>query len=181
MYRCPDKLIDAMEKLVPMMIEQGLQAKKSGNPLVSMPLHKGPDGFMSDEQYKTFYWPTLRKVLIGLIDEGLIPVPFFEGNNTSRLEIIRDIPKGKALYRFERVDISLAKEILGDTVAFRGNVPISLLNTGTPEGVKAYVKNLIDIVGKNGGLIVDSGSVIGEARHENVKAMIEFSKEYGRY
>ena len=54
MYRCPDKLIAAMEKLVPMMIERGLQAKKTGNPLVSMPLHKGPDGFMSDEQFEKF-------------------------------------------------------------------------------------------------------------------------------
>jgi hypothetical protein len=47
--------------------------------------------------------------------------------------------------------------------------------------VKDYVKELIDVVGKNGGLIVDSGSVIDEAKHENVKAMVEFTKEYGRY
>ncbi len=75
----------------------------------------------------------------------------------------------------------MAKEILGDTVCFRGNVPVSLLNTGTPEQVKTYVKELIDVVGKDGGLVVDCGSIIDEARHENVKAMIEYTKEYGRY
>lgn len=181
MFRRPDKLIAAMEKIVPILIEMGLRAKKKGNPFVSMPLHKGADGFMSIEQYKTFYWPTLRKVMIGLIDEGLVPAPFFEGDNTSRLEIIKDIPKGKAVYRFERVDIYMAKEILGDTVCFRGNVPVSLLSTGTPEQVRAYVKKLIDVVGKDGGLVVDCGSIIDEARHENVKAMIEYTKEYGRY
>ncbi|MFC1534214.1 uroporphyrinogen decarboxylase family protein [Thermodesulfobacteriota bacterium] len=181
MFRCPDKLIAAMERVVPMLIKMGLNAKKTGNPFVSIPLHKGPEGFMSLEQYKTFYWPTLRKVMVGLIDEGLVPMPFFEGDNTSRLEIIKDIPKGKAAYRFESVDIYRAKEILGDTVCFRGNVPISLINTGTPEQIKAYVKELIDVVGKDGGLMVDSGSVIDEGKHENVRMMIEHTKEYGRY
>jgi hypothetical protein len=181
MFRRPEKLLAAMEKMVPMIIDMVLRAKKMENPIVSIPLHKGADGFMSLEQYKTFYWPTLRKVMMSMIDEGLVPAPFFEGDNTSRLEVIKDIPKGKALYRFEKIDIFKAKEILGDTVCFRGNVPVSLLNAGTPAQVKDYVKELIDVVGKNGGLIVDSGSVIDEAKHENVKAMVEFTKEYGRY
>lgn len=91
--------------------------------------------------------------------------------------MIKNIPRGKAVYHFERVDLRKAKEILGDTVCFRGNVPVSLLHTGTPDDVKAYVKNLIDIVGKDGGLIVDSGSIFDEAKHDNVKAMVEFTKE----
>lgn len=181
MFRCPEKLISAMEKTVPMLIKMGLKAKGSGNPFVSIPLHKGPAGFMSVEQYKTFYWPTLRKVMLGLIDEGLVPMPFFEGDNTSRLEIIKDIPRGKAIYRFESVDIHRAKDILGDTVCFRGNIPVSLLIAGTTEQVKTYIKELIDVVGENGGLIVDCGSVIDEAKHDNIKAMVEFTKEYGRY
>ena len=119
--------------------------------------------------------------MLGLIDEGLVPLPLFEGDNTSRLEIIRDIPRGKAIYWFETVDIVKAKEILGDTVCFRGNVPISLLALGTPQQVKDYVKNLIDVVGKGGGLMVDCGIWFDEAIHENVKAMVDFTKEYGVY
>jgi uroporphyrinogen-III decarboxylase len=144
-------------------------------------LHKGAEGFMSIEQYKTFYWPTLREVMMGLIDEGLVPMPLFEGDYTSRLEIIKDIPKGKAIYWFEKVDIYKAKEILGDTVCFRGNVPIALLCTGTPQQVKDYVKELIDVFGKGGGLIVDCGVWFDEAKHENVKAMVDCTKEYGVY
>jgi uroporphyrinogen-III decarboxylase len=119
--------------------------------------------------------------MIGLIQQGLVPMPLFEGENTSRLEIIRDIPRGKAIYWFEKVDIYKAKEILGDTVCFRGNVPGSLLYTGTAEQVKDYVKTLIDIVGKGGGLMVDCDIWFDEARHENVRAMVEFTKEYGHY
>ena len=79
------------------------------------------------------------------------------------------------------MDISRAKEILGDTACFRGNVPASLVCTGSSEKVRAYVKNLIDVVGKGGGLMVDFGAFLDEAKHENVKAVIDFTKEYGVY
>jgi uroporphyrinogen-III decarboxylase len=182
MYRNPDKLIQAMERLVPILIRMGAdQSKRDGNPIVALMLHKGPEGFMSPEQFKTFYWPTLRKVMMGLIEEGCVPVPLFEGNYTSRLEIIRDIPEGKAVYCFETVDIYQAKEALGDTACFRGNVPVTLLCTGTAQQVKDYVKELIDVVGKGGGLMVDCGIWFDEARRENVKAMVDFTKEYGVY
>lgn len=179
MFRRPEKIIAATEKLIPMMIRMGLQARNSPSPFVFMPLHKACDGFMSLEQYKTLYWPSLRKVVIGLIEEGLVPILFFEGGNTSRLEVIKDIPKGKAVYHFEKVDLVKAKEVLGDTVCFRGNVPVSLLCTGTPEEVKAYIKKLVDTFGRNGGLIVDSGAILDEAKPENVKALVDFTKEYG--
>lgn len=181
MFRRPEKILAATEKLVPMMIKMGLHARNAPSPFVFMPLHKGCDGFMSLEQYKTFYWPSLRKVALGLIEEGLVPILFFEGENTSRLEVIKDIPKGKAVYHFEKVNLSKAKEVLGDTVCFRGNVPVSLLCTGTPEEVKAYVKGLVDTFGRNGGLIVDSGAILDEAKPDNVRAMVDFTKEYGVY
>jgi uroporphyrinogen-III decarboxylase len=182
MYRHPDKLLEAMEKLVPIQIGMGAGlSKRMGKPVVMLMLHKGLDSFMSNEQFKTFYWPTLRKVLVGLIEEGLVPMPLFEGSYTSRLEIIQDIPKGKAIYWFEEVDIYKAKEILGDTVCFRGNVPGSMLYAGTPQQIEDYVKELIDVVGKGGGLMLDSGIWFDEAKHENVKAMVDFTKEYGVY
>jgi uroporphyrinogen-III decarboxylase len=182
MYRHPEKLIETMEKLVPIQVSMGTTlSKRMGKPVVMLMLHKGLDSFMSNEQFKTFYWPTLRKVLLGIIEAGLVPMPLFEGSYTSRLEIISDIPKGKAIYWFEEVDFHKAKEILGDTVCFRGNVPGSLLYAGTPDQVKDYVRELIDVVGKDGGLMVDSGIWFDEAKHENVKAMVEYTKAYGRY
>jgi hypothetical protein len=182
MYRYPEKLLAAMERLVPIQIGMGVNlSKRMGKPVVMLMLHKGADGFMSKEQYKTFYWPTLRKVMMGIIDAGFVPMPLFEGEYTSRLEIIKDIPKGKAIYWFEKVDIHKAKEILGDTVCFRGNVPCSLLYAGTAQQVRDYVKELIDVVGKGGGLMVDCDIWFDEAKHENVKAMVDVTKEYGVY
>ena len=182
MYRNPDKLLEAIEKVLPIMIEGGVAAKRAGIPRVFIPLHKGAHGFMSLEQFNTFYWPTLHKLMLALIDEGLTPCPLFEGDYTDRLEIIKDIPKGKAIYSFEHTDIFKAKEVLGDRVCIRGNVPASLLCTGTPQEVRDYCKKLIDVVGRGGGFIMDGAiGIPDEAKPENVKAMADFTREYGVY
>jgi hypothetical protein len=46
---------------------------------------------------------------------------------------------------------------------------------------KDCIKERIDIVGKGGAYIVDGGLWFDEARPENVKTMVEFTKEYGVY
>lgn len=82
---------------------------------------------------------------------------------------------------FEATDIFRAKEILGDVVCIRGNVPISILMMGTADDVRACCKRLIDVVGRKGGFIMDAATNLDDARLENVKAMFDFTKEYGRY
>jgi uroporphyrinogen-III decarboxylase len=66
-------------------------------------------------------------------------------------------------------------------MCIRGNVPATLLQTGTVQDVKDYCKTLIDVVGKDGGLIVCPRVVPDEATAENLHAMIDFTKEYGVY
>lgn len=183
MYRVPDKLLESMEKMTPFILQGAIgPARMTGIPFIFMPLHKGLDGFMSLDQFRTFYWPPLKQVILGLIEEGLIPMVLWEGDCTSRLETIKDISKGKAIYWFERTDIFKAKEILGDTVCIRGNVPGTLLCMGRPEEVEAYCKKLIDVAGKGGGFILDGAiGIPDEAKPENVKAMVDTTREYGVY
>ena len=183
MFRCPEKLLAAIDKVTPWMIQMAVTAgKASGNPRVFIPLHKGPENFMSLEQFKTFYWPGLKKVLTALIAEGLTPYLLLEGRwGAGRLEVISDIPPGKAIYHFESVDIHEAKTITGKVACIKGNVPTSLLVTGTPKDVKEHCRKLIDVLGEGGGFIMDAGAMIDEAKPENMKAMTDFTKEYGVY
>ncbi|MBW2065947.1 MAG: hypothetical protein JRJ03_13595 [Deltaproteobacteria bacterium] len=62
-----------------------------------------------------------------------------------------------------------------------GNVPASLLLTGTPDQIKEYCKDLIDVVGKNGGYVMSFGTAMAEGKPDTVHAMIDFTKEYGAY
>lgn len=182
MFRRPKMVQKACEKLLPFMFEIAVNATKlSGNPRVFIPIHKGLDGFMSLEQFKEFYWPTLRDLMKALVNEGLNPCPLWEGDCTSRLEVIKDIPAGKAIYAFEATDMLKAKKILGDTVCLRGNVPLSIMSTGTPDDVRAYCKTLIDEVGKDGGFIMDTSTGVDDAKVENLKTLFEFTRDYGVY
>lgn len=181
MYRNPDQLLQACEKVTPWQIQAGVDgARAAGASIVAIFPHKGFKGLMSDEQYKTFYWPTFRKVILGIIDAGLTPFIFTEGDYTSRLEIIKDVPKRKVVYHIEK-DIFKAKEVLGDVACLTGGPPSSLLCTGTIEEVKDYCKKLIDVVGKGGGYILNPEVPLMDENPENVKAMTDFFKEHGVY
>ena len=182
MYRQPDKLLKALDVMTPLVIRMGVSGVgASGVPIVPIVMHKGADGFLSDEQYKKFYWPGFRKLLTGLINEGIVPFCFVEGGYNSRLEIIRDLPKGKVIWWLDRTDMAKAKEILGGGACIGGNVPPDLLAVGTPQQVKDYVKKLIDTCAKGGGYIMGNGTVIEDVKPENLRAMIEATKEYGVY
>jgi uroporphyrinogen-III decarboxylase len=182
MYRQPDRLKAAIELLEPMTIDMAVfAAKTSGIDRVFLPLHRGAAGFMNDAQFAEFYWPSLKRLILALIEKELTPVPFFEGDYTPRLEYLAELPPGKVLGHFDRVDRRKCKEVLGNVMCFWGNVPSSLFVAGTPKTVKEDVKELIDIFADNGGLIIDA-STTGpppEARPENVEAMAEAVSEYG--
>jgi uroporphyrinogen-III decarboxylase len=146
-----------------------------------MALHRGADGFMSPKQFETFYWPHLKKHLINVVEAGVTPCVFFEGDYTSRLEYLLELPKGKVIGHFDSSDILRVKEVLGGHMCIMGNVPSSLLQTGTVDEVKEHCKWLIDFIGKDGGYIMSPRSSVDKARPENLRAMYDFTREYGVY
>ncbi len=182
MYRQPDKLIRAMEQLTPIMVKMGVAgAKQNGCPVVFIPMHKGADGFMNDQQYRKFYWPTLKALFEGLIAEGCIPFPWAEGGYNSRLDVIKDSPKGKVFWGFDTTDMAKAKKVLDGVSAIGGNLSIATMAVGTTDDVKNAVKKLINNCAEGGGYIMMSGAVVENIPPANVKAMIDATKEYGVY
>jgi hypothetical protein len=182
MFRQPDKLIELCEFILKKTLERPLpRPNEYGHIRMFMTVTRGSDDFLSRQQWDTFYWPTFKKLVNGLIEKGATPCIFFEGNCTSRLEYLLEVPKGKMLARLDRTDIFRAKEVLKDHVCLEGNVPSSLLQIGTVQEVKDYCKKLIDVIGKGGGYIISPRSSTDEVNPANLKAMIEFTKEYGVY
>ena len=104
-----------------------------------------------------------------------------EPDTPQQLDIIKDIPAAKAIYAFTSTDMAKAKAALGQTVCIRGNVPLSLLASGTRDNVSDYRKALIDFCGRDGGFIMDSSNDLDDADPENVKAMFDFTREYSAH
>jgi uroporphyrinogen-III decarboxylase len=181
MYYQPDKLKAAIDLVAPTIIDFSIKtAQDLQTPYVFIPLHRGADPFMSNDQFGEFYWPGLKELLLAIIDAELIPLPYWEGSYTNRLEFLAELPPGKVWGHFEVIDLKKAKEIIGDVHCFWGNVPSQILISGTPEQTSDYVKELIDTFADNGGLIVDGAiGIPTEAKLENVIAMTETVFEYG--
>lgn len=182
LYRNKDKLLELLDKAATFLVRQALLAFKANrHPIVFIPIHWAPDAFMSQKQFETFWWPSFRKMLIGLIEGGIIPMPLWEADCTKRLEVIRDVPPGKCIYWFERTDMVKAFEMLGDVVALRGNVSPSLLTTGSPDEVDAAVRHLAENVFHKGGRLILDGAfgIPDETPVENVRAMFAAARKYG--
>ena len=60
-------------------------------------------------------------------------------------------------------------------------MPSGLLLTGTPDEVRAYCRELIDVAGKGGGYVMSNGTGMDEGNAENLHAMIEATREHGVY
>jgi hypothetical protein len=182
MYRQPEKLLKAMDVMADLEIKSVLSSPDATNGAkLFFALHKGADGWMSQKQFQTFYWPPFKKVMLACINEGFHITLFVEGSYDSRLEYFLEIPKGSLQLWFDKTDIFRAKKIMGDRFCIEGNVPSSLLVTGSPQDVKEHCRRLIEVCGAGGGYILAGGASIENPKLENLIAMAEAAKEYGVY
>ncbi len=186
MFRRPEKLKAALEKMLEYSIARATPAvRQKSRPTIgtSGEPHRVSDEFMSPKQFETFVWPYWKRAIEKTFELGYdIVSMFFEGRRDKQLEYFNEFPKGRFLIRFAETDIFKAKEVLGKHSCIVGNVPITLLQIGSPSEVEEYCKKLIKICGKDGGFILRcTTDYTQEAKPENVKAMIDAAKKYGQY
>jgi uroporphyrinogen-III decarboxylase len=181
-YRQPDKIHEGMEFVLPQLLSGAIAMADAANcPVIMMPLHKGDDTFMSNRQFETFYWPTFKRLLLGMIEEGLVPFPVAEGRYNNRLEYISDMPKSAVVWMFDQTNMANAKKTVGRVACIAGNVPVSIAYTGTATEMKEYCRKLIETCAPGGGYILSGGTTFDMARPENLHAMMAAAKEYGKY
>jgi hypothetical protein len=182
MFRHADELLEALPVMTELIIHSVLDSPMFSKMVsVMFPLHKGADGWMSPKQFDKFYWPSMKKVMDALIEEGLICMLFAEGGYNTRLESVKDFPKGSVVWWFDQTDMAKAKKVLGGNFCIQGNVPSSLIVTGSPKDVKERCRKLIEDCGPGGGYILGAGCVAEDPKLENLRAIVEAANEYGVY
>ena len=149
---------------------------------IFFPLHKGMDGFLSESLYEKLYWKPLKKIIMALIDMGdVLPYIYTEGPYDTRLDFLTDVPAGKVLYHFEKVDMKRAKEKLSGIACISGNLSISRMEFGTKQQIIDDTKYLLDTCAPGGGYIFDFDGSLENAKEENLDAMFETLDLYGKY
>jgi hypothetical protein len=139
---------------------------------------------MSFKQFQKFYWPTLQRVLEGIIAAGMVPYLFVEGTyDEPRLAHIAasGLPAGRTVWAFDRSDMKLVRKHFGGFACFGGNVPVSLYRAGTVAQMEDYCRRLIDEVAPGGGFFLASGAPVDEADPAVVHAFMRAAEKFGVY
>jgi len=81
----PERLQAALEICEQHIPANIANAKMQHAQYLFIPLHCGVDNFMSLENYKKFYWPGLKKVIMAAIEAEMTPVVLCEGKYHTRV------------------------------------------------------------------------------------------------
>jgi uroporphyrinogen-III decarboxylase len=181
LYDNPDAVHAFLEEHVLILLDYIKKMPARPGRLAFIPMHKGMDGFLSDDQYQTYYWSYLLRVVDALLDVGMIPYLYTEGKYNTRIKFLAQLPPGKTVVHFEDVDMTAAKKTLSGVACITGNYPYFLLTHGTKQQVIDEAKRLLDICAPGGGYMFDFDGGLYECKRENVEALFETVKEYGRY
>lgn len=179
----PDKVEKACQALMPHLGFIALSGLDPGRNIpIPIWMHRGCVPFISYQHFKQIYWPTLRPIVEAIWAQGNQTLFYAEGKWDAHLDDFATLPAGSIIYHIDRGDPALCAQKLGSKFALSGGVPNATLAFGTTEDVKKQVKYLIDTCGENGGYIMDASAIMqNDATVANVKAMTDFTREYGVY
>ncbi len=181
LYRRPEKVKAAIESMMPDIIALGVRkSKATGIPRIMHGAARGAASFISPKTFEEFYWPGLKYMVESFQQEGITTLLHHDSDWTLMLPFFKELEPRSAILQLDGMtDIFKAKEILGGHLCLMGDVPATMLTLGTPEDIEAYVKKLIDIVGKDNGFILATGCEVPiDTKPENFRAMIETAKSY---
>ena len=183
LFERPDKVLAACEALMPHLAHVALSgADPDKNVPVGLWMHRGCVPFVSREHFDKFYWPTLKPIIEEIWSHGHQVLFYAEGDWNAHLKSFAELPDQSIVYHVDMADIFEAHKAIGHKFCISGGIPNYLLGRGTAEEVRDYCKKIIDGVARDGGYIMDASAIIqNDAKVENVKAMTEFTREYGAY
>ncbi len=178
-----DKVVAACEALMPHLLHV---ARTTADPERLVPIgywmHRGGVPFVSPEIFKNIYWATVKPIIKELWADGHQTLFYAEGQWDHHLESFAELPDQSIVYHVDQGDIFKAHRVLGEKFCISGGVPNVLLARGSTDDVRQCCKKIIDGVARDGGYIMDASAIVqNDARVENVKAMTDFTREYGVY
>lgn len=180
---CPDKVLAACRALMPHLAHVAISGLDPEHKLpIPIWMHRGCVPFISHEDFDNLYWPTLKPIVEAIWARGNQVLFYAEGIWDAHLDSFAELPTGSIVFHVDRGDISRVHQAIGHKFCLSGGIPNALLTFGTPEQVRAACKKAIDVAGADGGYIMDAGAIVqSDAQIENIRAMTDFTREYGVY
>jgi len=190
LYRIPDKVEAALNAMVDDITEDALKAmeaaggpSRTGIPGIMMACERGSGQYYNLKIFERFVWPYIKKMCLAWIDAGYVVTLHFDTDWTLNLPYLRQLPARKIICELDSAtDIFKAREILEGHCSIMGDVPPSISSHGTADEMVSYCRNLIDVVGKDTGLILSNGCAVPpDTKDDNFQAMIDTARDYYPY
>jgi uroporphyrinogen-III decarboxylase len=176
LHYAPEPVERALRRMTADLIPRQIElVKKSGIDICMLTEERASAFFYPPAVFERFWWPYTREIVDAFWAEGIVTLFHLDQCWDQNLAYFEDLPRGSAILELDgATDIFAAKQILGDRLCLKGDVPAARLVLGEPQEVVAYCRKLIDEVGDGGGFILGSGcSVPPNVKAENFRAMIE--------
>jgi uroporphyrinogen-III decarboxylase len=183
-HRRPDKVQAVMDAMVDDLIKNTIEVTKlTGVPGAMLVLERGGCFYFPLKVFERFEFKYIKKMSEAFAAEGILTVMHLDQDWTLNLPYFLDLPKKMCVCELDsKTDIFKAKEVLGKHMCIAGDVPPGLQSIGTPQEMEDYCKQLIDVVGKDTGLILSSGcTVAADCQYNNFKTMTDTAKNYYPY
>lgn len=144
--------------------------------------NSGP--FFNREQMDRWILPNLDRWGEAVAELGMFSILHSDGQLTPYLDAIADtnIDALQAVDPVAGMDMSRARQIVGDRLCLCGNVDCGLLLRGQPAQVYEATKKMLTTCKGGGGLVLGaSNAVQPEVPVDNYRAMIQAWRDHGRY
>ncbi|MFZ7134278.1 MAG: uroporphyrinogen decarboxylase family protein [Eubacteriales bacterium] len=137
----------------------------------------------STKQFEKFSWPYIKNFVDQISKRNWIGWLFLEGTIDHIIDFLRDIPKGCIGIQIESNDpVEIKKKLPNVTIA--GGFPQRLLYGGTKQQCIDKAKQLIDEMAYDGNYIFTVDKMMSypeDGKGENLKAVVDFVKEYSKF
>ncbi len=181
LYRTPDKVQAVMDVMMAELLAQVEAAP---------PMHgiggswiggwRAASSLVAPKLWDRFVWPYILKLAEAEIAKGITPVLHWDQDWSRDLERLKELPARKCILNPDGMtDMVQFKKLVGDRMAMMGDVPASLLAAGTPDDVRAYVRDRIALFEGKGLILCPGCDAPINAKPENMKALVEAAYEYG--
>ncbi|MFA5809965.1 MAG: uroporphyrinogen decarboxylase family protein, partial [Thermoleophilia bacterium] len=180
-YRDPELVRDLVAACVPATLVVGKALVEAGVDAIVMKDSFASSSMISPEHYQQFAWPAEVEAIAGL--KELAPVVLHVCRNSTPI-LTRMAETGAAVLEIDSpVDLAAAREAVGDKVVLKGNIDAAaVIEKGSLADVEQAVRLAMEAAKAGGRFILSTGdSIPVSAPEENVSALVEFGRKYGRY
>lgn len=180
-YRDPELVRDLVAACVPVTLVVGKALVAAGVDAIVMKDSFASSSMISPDHYEQFAWPAEVEAIAGF--KEIAPVVLHVCRDSMPI-LNRMAETGAAVLEIDSaVDLAAAREAVGDKVVLKGNIDaVSVIEKGSVADVEQAVRLAMEAARPGGRFILSTGdSIPVSAPEENVSALVEFGRKYGRY